>query len=618
MSYNVSSNTLANARIRPGLRYGHRPMKAPSMVDLSGSFLRRVDSQVQGVLIRWQQRRNGFSRFLSNYQEISKKVAHYSDLSSAEFLQQAALPRTRSNTDKFNSQLQEDIAICIVACERTTGLRPHPEQVYAAWNMQSGLAVEMRTGEGKSLVAALTAAVVARAGTRVHVLTVNDYLVARDCEKFTPMFQLLGLSTAASLSDASDDQRRQAYSSDITYVTAKQLAFDYLRDQAAGPCCGGVAERLASLSASSSSSEPILNGLSFAIVDELDNILIDDARTPMVLATSVDDSQQSDNRTEISIALGLAGMLHEDVDFRIMRESGGVWLTDQGQAHLEELGERFKGVWQFQRYRSERVRQALQCMHLLKRDHDYVVREGRVELIDQSTGRVMSDRRLQNGLHSILEVIEKCEVSPETETQISTSFHSFFQRFHVLSGMSGTLSEATRELTSSYQLPVLTVPNHRPDLRVHVGSEMVIDRVAFASAIIKRVKQRHRKCQPLLLATANVEQSRWVSGILSAHELEHQVLDAVHDGDEAAIVSAAGQASSITVATNMAGRGTDIPLDQKALDAGGLHVLLLAVNDSNRTDRQIYGRAARQGDRCSDATFTVYRISCRLIGSFNT
>ena len=586
--------------VRPGLRFGTRPMKAPDIGDLSEPWLKRFDGQLARLLNRWQLGQNSFAAFLPTYQAISRKVAYYSDLPTKEFHQCATTRPTRANRARTLEQLQDDFAICLLACERTLGLRPHPEQVYAAWHMRFGLAVEMQTGEGKSLVAALTAAVVARSGTRVHVITVNDYLVARDCQTSTPLFEFLNLKAATSQASDDETKRRLAYASDITYVTAKQLAFDYLRDRLSGNHRGGVVERLAALSAPAGSQaskpQPLLAGLSFAIVDELDNVMIDDARTPMILARACDDEPQSDNRAEISVAIGLASALHEDVDFRIQRESGGIWITDQGQAHLAELGERFKGVWQFQRYRSERVRQALQCLHLFKRDHDYVVRDGKVELLDQSTGRIMSDRRLQDGMHSFLEVLEKCELTSETKTRISTSFQFFFRRFHTLSGMSGTLGEARAELASSYGLHVLDIPSHRPTKRQHIANEMVIDRAAFADAIVSRVKSRHRKGQPLLLATANVEQSRWVSSILSAHELEHQVLDAVQDGDEAAIISTAGQASAITVATNMAGRGTDIPLDDNASAAGGLHVLLLAVNESKRCDRQIYGRAARQGD----------------------
>ncbi len=596
MNQAASTSILMSPRVRPGLRYGNRPMKAVPVADFSDRFIRRLDARLGSLWDRWQLRQNSFAAFVPTYQEISKRVARYSDLTDDEFEQRLGESRHRANKLFSLDQIQDDFALCIVACERTIGLRPHPEQVFAAWNMQNGVAIEMQTGEGKSLVAALTAATVARTGTRVHVISVNDYLVERDCQVFAPMFKLLNLSTAASLGRDDENARRHAYACDITYVTAKQLAFDYLRDQMQGPRGGGVAERLESLTGDAQSALTMLTGLSFAIVDELDNIMIDDARTPMILATARDDVKQSDNRAEMSVAIGLARELHEDVDFRIQRKSGGIWLTDQGQSHLAELGEQFKGVWQFKRYRSERVRQALHCLHILKRDHDYVVRDGRIELVDQSTGRIMSDRRLQNGLHSFLEVLEKCELTTDTATEISTSFQSFFQCFHVICGMSGTLRETRGELSSSYGLQVLEVPSHSDNRRKYIGNEMVVDQDAFAVAIIQRVKQYHATGRPLLLATASIEQSRWVSSLLVEHKLDHQVLDAVQDGDEAEIVSLAGRAFAITVATNMAGRGTDIPLDDEAGAAGGLHVILLAVNDSKRTDRQIYGRAARQGD----------------------
>jgi preprotein translocase subunit SecA len=463
--------------------------------------------------------------------------------------------------------------------------------------MLSGHFVEMATGEGKTLSIALAAGAAALSGTPVHVLTANDYLAARDSAFLKPVYQFLGLQVSSVESSQSPDERRKAYAADIVYATAKQVAFDWLNDAVRiGAATDSLTARLSVLIRTEPTSpcEPMLRGLCLAIIDEADSLLVDEARIPLVLAQAQSDDASED--AEAVIALGLAEQLSADIDYQFQTTAQRVQLTDTGRARLAEISQKIAHVWQSSRYREERVKQALIALHRFERDRDYIVREGRLELMDAHTGRAMPDRRLPHGLHKLLELKEKCSPSQQHETIATVPFQQFFNRYLGLTGISGTLHEVASEINHVYNRHVVTVPSHRPCQRKELRATVFLDRSSQLQAMVKDVRRRQAIGQPVLICTRSVEQSLGVSAMLTALKLPHQVLNAYQDAEEAAIVANAGQTGQVTVATNMAGRGTDIPLGATLAGLGGLHVISLAFNDARRLDRQLAGRSARQGE----------------------
>ena len=334
--------------------------------------------------------------------------------------------------------ITEELALQTFAAARLViaellGFRLHPPQLLAGWTMLLGGLAEMQTGEGKTLTASLPAIVMGLAGTPVHVVTVNDYLVRRDASRLQPLYRLFGLRTGMILDTSSSDDRRRAYAREIVYGTSKQLAFDYLRDlQALAENRAGLTSRLRALVAPDAP-EPAMRGLCFAIVDEADSILADDARTPLILAEPLDG--EHDRVTEAAVALSIARGLHEGVDYEWRERERTALLTDAGRQVLAQLANRLLGVWRFERYRTELVRQALAALHGYRANRDYLVKDGCIQLIDGSTGRLLADRKLQHGLHRMLEIKERCRITEDNHVVAAISFQRFFGRYHHLAGM---------------------------------------------------------------------------------------------------------------------------------------------------------------------------------------
>ena len=499
-------------------------------------------------------------------------------------------------------EVGEALAHALLAAERTLDLVARGGQRVAAEALLCGHFVEMPTGEGKTLAIALAAAAAALDGTPVHVLTANDYLAARDAARLAPLYAMLGLSSACVSPDMSEQMRREAYAADVVHVTGKQIGFDWMRDALSGRAeANSLAGRLGDLTRPcldgtrrGETREPLLRGLCFAIVDEADSLLVDEARTPLVLAAPRSGEGQAER--ECIVALALAHMLDEDIDFHLSRERRAAELTERGSETLERLAERISGTWRSARYRDERVRDALTTLHLWHRDRDYVVRGGVVELVDEHSGRTLPDRRLQRGLHMMLEIKEHCAPTPENVVVASIACQRLFRRYARLSGTSGTLGEVRGELADVYGVHLVFVPHARRRRCETLPSRVLPTRAHQLEALMTEVRHCRESGRPILIGTRSVEQSNGVAALLTAHRIEHRVLNACQDEEEAAIVAEAGQAGRVTVATNMAGRGTDIPLGAGVAGRGGLHVVSLAFNDARRIDRQLAGRTARQGD----------------------
>ncbi|MCW5623607.1 MAG: hypothetical protein KIT73_02690 [Burkholderiales bacterium] len=483
-------------------------------------------------------------------------------------------------------------AFVVEAAARVLGKEAYDCQVFAALAMLDNRLVEMATGEGKSLAVALAAAVGALAGIPVHVLTANDYLVTRDARAFGPLYRLLGLDAAAVVAADSPEMRRIAYRRPIVYVTAKELAFDYLRDRLMHGCADSALQRRARALAERSGPPPLLRGLCMAIVDEADSVLIDEAQMPLVLSAP---GKGAAHRAFIWQAFALSAQLTDGEDFTHRRSERRITLTPDGEAKIERLAAHLQPVWKNRRHREDTLVAALTARHVLLRDRDYIVADGEVIIVDAVTGRIAPGRKWTRDLHALVALKEGLPVEADPEKLSQITFQRFFRRYLRFGGMSGTLLEARREIASIYGLDVITIPTRLPGRRAQWPTRCFVDDDARWRAVVARVRELSMAGRPVLVGTDSVGVSQLVSERLDAEGVRHVVLNANFDRNEADIVARAGHRGQVTVSTNMAGRGTDIQPDPAALAAGGLHVLCCQHNESRRHDRQLSGRAGRQG-----------------------
>jgi preprotein translocase subunit SecA len=469
------------------------------------------------------------------------------------------------------------------------GKKHFPTQLLGGWIILNGNMAEMDTGEGKSLTATLPAATAALAGIPVHIVTTNEYLAARDAEEFAALYQALGLTVGVALESMGNEERRATYQCDVVYITNQQLVFDYLRDRLAAP---GATGRLAmKYGEPDRAGQLSLRGLCFSILDEADSVLVDEARTPLILSR---DHQDETRERVYSTALEIADALELGKDFEI--RGADINVTDHGLDKILSLTADLPGLFSGMRHSHFLVKQALAARHLFQRDHHYLVRNNKVEIIDQNTGRVMSDRSWQNGLHQMVECKEGCPVTGQRETLASISYQRFFRRYLHLGGMSGTLRQVRGELRATYALGTFRVPTFHEGKRRHQGYTIYGREHDKWLALLGRVQEIHKTGQPVLVGTCSLYDSDLVGRLFSRRRLSHRILNARQDRSEAEIVADAGGRGKITVATNMAGRGTDIKLGKGVVELGGLHVVAAECNPEYRIDRQLFGRCARQGD----------------------
>ena len=567
----------------------------PERPDAKPDFLEEVLKAVQG---------RGMAALASRRARLLSKIILRMDreadaarqLPTSDLLlaaRRAGLELRRSRM-KDEAALAKTFALLREACERVTGKRPYDVQIVGAHALLKGMVAHMATGEGKTLTASLAAAAAALAGLPVHVVTVNDYLAARDAESMSPLYTALGLSVGVVVAGKELAERQEAYRSDIVYCTNKELAFDYLRDRMIlGQKSGDLRLRLGALADPSSWSDMRLRGLHFAIVDEADSVLVDEARTPLIISAQA-ESQIS--REVVEEVLRFARELEPDVDYRIASEHRLAILTEAGCARAEECLAALPGVWGGALMREELARQALSALHLHRRDEHYVVREGKLEIVDESTGRVMKDRFWGDGLHQMVEAKEGCELSPRRTTIARMTYQRFFRRYGLLSGMTGTAMHVADEFWTVYSLKVARIRTHRPLARI-VHPDRVLDKQSRKwRLVLARVRELHAAGVPVLIGTRSVASSEAAGRLLAENGLVATVLNATQDHQESAIVAQAGQRGRITVVTNMAGRGTDIQLGPGVEALGGLHVVMTERHEARRIDDQLAGRAGRQGE----------------------
>lgn len=538
-------------------------------------------------------RRRGLMRIVD---AVNSCYADIDLLDDTGLLVRAGELRARLRRDGVtNTELSaQAFAMMRVAASRTIQMRHFDVQLVGAWAMLNGMLAEMETGEGKSLTATLVAATAGLAGRAVHVITVNDYLAERDAEMMTPVYAKLGLSVGFVKQGMDPESRKAAYRCDITYCSNKEIAFDYLRDRMVlGGKPRAIATKLTRLESEGQAQPLLLRGLQFAIVDEADSVLVDEARTPLIL------SAEAKHGGEITVhhqALELARQL-TDRDFRSTDD--GIVLTDVGHDQLAELAQDMTGVWTGPRRREQLVRQALTALYRFERDKHYLVRDEKVVIIDEYTGRLMPDRSWEHGLHQLIEIKEGCEVTGRRDTLARISYQRFFRRYVHLSGMSGTASEVAPELWNVYGLRVARIPTNKPVLRTRHPNRYFGRAEDKWKAVVRSIERHRATGRPVLVGTRSVADSEKLAAILDDEGLPYRLLNARQDKDEAEIIERAGEPGCITVATNMAGRGTDIKLGSGVCEKGGLHVIATELHDSGRIDRQLFGRCGRQGDRGS-------------------
>jgi preprotein translocase subunit SecA len=510
---------------------------------------------------------------------------------------EAALAALRADLRRHGTEgpaLARGCAVLREVSRRVLGLRHHDVQLLGALVMLDGRVAEMDTGEGKTVTAALAAALGALAGWPCHVITVNDYLAERDARELAPFYAALGLSLGTVVHGQDSAARGAAWRCDVAYCSNKELAFDYLRDRLAlGQVTGTARLKMQRLLRGGGASPVVLRGLPFAIVDEADSVLVDEARTPLIISRQTDAAAE---RAWAEQALALATSLRDGEDFRILRDERRVAITPAGRRRLAVAGQALGGIWAGRIRREEAARQALSALHLFQRGDHYLVREGKVEIVDENTGRVMADRSWSEGLHQIVEVKEGVEVTTRKLPMARMTYQRLFRRYRRLSGMTGTAREAKAELWSVYRLRIARVPPNLPS-RLDRGAVTVLPTLAAKwQAVAARAAAMAAAGRPVLIGTRSVAASRTVSAALAAAGLPHAVLNAENDDEEAAIIAGAASPGRITVATNMAGRGVDIRLPPEVVARGGLHVILTERHDSRRVDRQLEGRAGRRGE----------------------
>ncbi|MBF0181239.1 MAG: hypothetical protein HQM03_14545 [Magnetococcales bacterium] len=485
-----------------------------------------------------------------------------------------------------------------VAVERIHGFTPHVEQIMGALGLLGGDMVEMATGEGKTLTAAMAAIVAAWRGLPCHVVTANDYLARRDVEIGQPLFALCRVSAASVFGEMPPDSRAAAHGHDIVYGTAKELLGDYLRDGLAlgkNPSRAAFALSAARQGGGGGREGVVMRGIFQVIVDEADSVLIDEAVTPLIISSQHPDTWLDQAARD---AVQLAGALRAGQEYTLHRALRNVSLTGEGEVRVEELARALSPFWRHRDRARELVEMALYAREFMIRDQHFVVDDDKIVLVDELTGRLARQHTLSLGMQQILEAGQGLPISPPTEVSARLSFQRFFQLFQRIGGMTGTAEEARGEFAKVYRLTTVRIPTHRPVRRVMWPMVVLFDGEEKHTAISRAALEVAAAGRAVLIGMKSVRSSEAVYRRL--RELDPHVaaniLHAVHHAQESAIVAKAGQPGAITIATNMAGRGTDIALHKEVRDKGGLHVIIGETNDFSRIDRQLIGRCARQGD----------------------
>ena len=595
------SGNPAQLRPVPGVVWGDYPEREPADERGARGGFESLLAAAAGTLVRPGARRG--QRFA---ERVLARIA-VAPQGRVDLAPRLAALRGAWATDG-EAALLEACSLAALALQASLGLTPYATQLLAARVMLDGQLAEMATGEGKTVAIALAAAVAALGGTPVHVVTANDYLAARDAATLAPFYAVLGLTVGVVTQPMEQAARREAYRCDVTYCTAKELAFDYLRDGLARPRHGGAlavrARRMldaaeAGAAGNAARSGPLLRGLCMAIIDEADTVLIDEARVPLVLSEAADAPGDA---AFLKAVLACASTLVAGEHFELHHARAAAVLTVAGRRRVRDYSLGGRPLHANQRHQQDSVQTALEALHLYERDRDYVVRDGKVLIVDETTGRSAPGRAWSRGLHQWIELREGVPLTTRNTTVTQITFQRFFRRYVRLAGMSGTVSGSAGELRAVYGLGTVRVPLRLPSRRVTLPLALLPDHARLWEEVVAATAAAHESGRPVLIGTGSVAESEQLSHHLTAAGLEHVVLNARQDKAEGNIVAAAGTRGRITVATSMAGRGTDIMLGPGVAGLGGLYVILCQHNSSRRIDQQFRGRCARQGQPGTVAT----------------
>lgn len=506
--------------------------------------------------------------------EIKNKTAEFK-----EQLQTAEGDRKKEEK-MLDDILTEAFAVVREASKRTLGMEPFEVQVMGGIALHKGDIAEMKTGEGKTLTATMPVYLNALAGRGVHVITVNEYLSEIQMEELEVLYNFLGLTVGLNLNAKNSTEKREAFAADITYTTNNELGFDYLRDNMV-----------------TYKQDRVLRGLNFTVIDEVDSILIDEARTPLIIS-----GKAKERETYYLQAHQFSKMLKEEEDYTYDIKTRNIQLNESGMEKAEKWF-KIDNLYDVQHVSLlHHINQALKANFSMERDVDYVVEDDGILIVDQFTGRTMKGRRFSDGLHQAIEAKEGVDIQNESRTMASITFQNFFRLFHKLSGMTGTAKTEEEEFMNIYNMRVTQIPTNQPVQRLDNTDKIYAAEEIKLRAVVEDVIDRHKKGQPILIGTVAVETSELISNLLKKHGIRHNVLNAKNHGREAEIVKEAGKKGAVTIATNMAGRGTDIKLGEGVKDLGGLAVIGTERHESRRIDDQLRGRSGRQGD-VGESTF---------------
>ena len=528
-------------------------------------------------------------------QKINALEPEVEKLADEEFPQRMAEYRqaVQEGSKTLDGILPEVFALVREAAKRTLGMRHFDVQLIGGIVLHKGRIAEMKTGEGKTLVATLAVSLNALSGKGVHVVTVNDYLAQRDAAWMGKVYSFLGLTTGVIVHDLDDNQRRAAYAADITYGTNNEFGFDYLRDNM-----------------KFYATDLVQRGHNFAIVDEVDSILIDEARTPLII------SGASDEDVDLYQAMDAVVCQLDPDDYSVDEKAKTATLTEKGVAHCEELTHLDNLFDPRNMLAQHHILQSLKAHCNFKRDVDYIVQNDEVVIVDEFTGRIMPGRRYSDGLHQALEAKEHVRIQAENQTLASITFQNYFRMYDKLAGMTGTADTEAVEFHEIYNLEVMTIPTNRPMIRKDYPDLIYQTRREKFDAIVETIRELYQTGQPVLVGTISIETSEMLSARLKKIGIPHSVLNAKHHAQEAEIIAKAGEKGHVTIATNMAGRGTDIVLGEGVRELGGLHILGTERHESRRIDNQLRGRAGRQGDPGSSRFYLSLEDNLmRLFGS---
>lgn len=569
-------------------------------------LLKGLDARVNAVFGRFERRGGILNRLRDQAEQVDAQTPDCVSLDDFHLHERlmSFRERFRRGGKDVPALLVPALAAIREAADRKLGLRPFNVQLMGTLALQRGCLAEMATGEGKTLTAGLAAVLAGWTRRPCHIVTVNDYLVERDAEWMRPLYTFCGVRAGWVTAQMDAAARRKGYEADVTYVTSKELLADFLRDRLRLGSLTNPSRRLVQKlrqpRAGAVDDGLVMRGLHTAIVDEADSVLIDEAVTPLIISSLQKDQLLAE---AVTIARRVTDALEADVDYQLNLRYREIELTSVGRAKLDALCRELPGIWRGAERREELVRQALTAREFFLRDKQYIVQDGKVIIVDESTGRQMPQRTWRQGLHQAIEAKENLDLSDPAVTIARLSFQRFFRCFRRLAGMTGTAREAAAEFWQIYKLPVISIPTNRPCVRKHWPDRVFNQEADKWDAVAQEVKRVHSTGRPILVGTRSVDASERLASLLAPLGLEFKVLNAVRHKDEAAIVALAGEAGCITIATNMAGRGTDIKLGLGVARAGGLHVLATERHESGRVDRQLFGRAARQGDAGSAQAF---------------